>query len=175
MPFCRKCGRRLVEYSERCPDCRTSTTAPLIKIKKASVPHLVKDITPKKVVKTIIPTKTIFSAKVISSTKPAKSITLVKDSAQVVKAKKHPKPVPLAVVYPEHEIIKSNISLKKDITTNPQDYEKQPFDFNLLCPNGHFWPAGKVLIVSNGKAYCLKCGERLRKPKRHRRNRYGNP
>ncbi|MCW4029265.1 MAG: zinc ribbon domain-containing protein [Candidatus Bathyarchaeota archaeon] len=36
MPFCRKCGRRLREYSKSCPDCGTSTTAPIIKIKQAS-------------------------------------------------------------------------------------------------------------------------------------------
>jgi hypothetical protein len=99
-----------------------------------------------------------------------------------------PKPVPLkldappklitpkivipAPVYIPHEIIKSNVSLKQDITSNPYDYETQAFDFDLKCPNGHFWPAGKALPVSNGIAFCLQCGERLRKPKRNKNRRY---
>ena len=76
-----------------------------------------------------------------------------------------PKIIILAPVYPPHEIIKSNISLKQDITANPHDYETQAFDFDLKCANGHFWAAGKALPVSNGIAFCLQCGERLRKPK----------
>jgi hypothetical protein len=84
-----------------------------------------------------------------------------------------PKPVTPAVVYPPHEIIKSNVSLKDDILAHPQDYETQAFDFDLECPNSHFWSAGRELPVSKGKAYCLQCGERLSKPKpkKHRRFR----
>ncbi len=170
MPFCRKCGRRLREYSESCPECGTSTTSPLIKIRKASAPHAFKAVAPTKIAKAIIPAEVVISVKVIAPTKaakatvPAKAITPAKS---IVTAK----PVTPAVVYPEHEIIKSNVSIKEDIITNPQDYEKQPFSFDLKCPHNHFWPAGEALIVSNGKAFCPKCGERLRKPKRNKRRR----
>jgi hypothetical protein len=300
MPFCRKCGRRLVEYSEVCTDCGTSTTAPLINIKKgqvekspkaANATEIVKPTALKKVARAVIPTKTIIqvktitptnspviakvtpknelikisitktTTKVITPTKTAVTTTTMKPIAQVkpfasakpvvspkpvlsakhiIKPKKitqtkpiapftiafarpvaaptitlhkpvtspkpatqptyviQPKPVtqptpvivpvklapqpksvpPLkpvipAVVYPPHEIIKSKISLKEDIIAHPEDYETQTFDFNLKCPNGHFWREGKKLPVSKGKAYCLKCGELLRKPKpkQHRRIR----
>jgi hypothetical protein len=76
------------------------------------------------------------------------------------------------VDYPPHEIIKSNLSIEEDIITNPQDYETQPFSFDLACPYGHFWRAGKALPVSNGKAYCPKCGDGLRKPKSKKQRRY---
>jgi hypothetical protein len=75
------------------------------------------------------------------------------------------------VVYPPHEIIKSNLSTEEDILANPNDYEKQVFGFDLKCPYGHFWREGKALPVSNGVAFCPRCGARLRKPKPKRRNR----
>jgi len=322
MPFCRKCGRRLVEYSEVCTDCGTSTTAPIINIKGKSTKviitsEIVKPAALKKVARAVIPTKTIIQVKTITPTQsssiakttqnneqikinitktPTKTIipikttattTTIKPIAQVksvattrpfttpnpvlsakhiVKPKKvvqtkptapftinfarpyaaptitqpkhvaspkpitqpkpftlppiiqptpitpiiqqkpiaqstpviqpkpvtqitpvvvplkpafepktvpPPKPVTPAAVYPPHEIIKSKVSLKEDIIAHPEDYETQAFDFNLKCPNGHFWREGKQLPVSKGKAYCLKCGELLRKPKpkQHRRPR----
>lgn len=171
MPFCRKCGRRLAEYSERCTDCGTSTTAPIIKIKKSSTTRVSKITLPPKVAKAIIPTQNIISVKEITQNKPVKPPTPAK-ATPPVKPVINAKPVTPAVVYAPHEIIKSNVSLKKDITTNPMDYETQSFNFNLKCPNDHFWPAGKPVPVSNGKAYCLKCGERLRKPKPFKRRRF---
>ena len=102
------------------------------------------------------------------STKP----TLVEISAPVKPAP--PKPVTPAVMYPSHEIIKSKVSLKEDFLAHPQDYETETFQYDLRCPNAHFWPSGKALPVSNGKALCPKCGEPLRKPKpkRNKRERY---
>ena len=176
MPFCRKCGRRLVEYSESCLQCGTSTTAPLIKINKARAAHSVKAFLPKGVAKEVVPFDSIISVKVIVPTKakamvPVKAVTKAKPITPLISNK----PVIPATVYPKTEIIKSDVPLKEDIIAHPKDYETQPFEFDLQCPNGHFWPAGKALVVSNGKAYCLKCGERLRKPKRNRRQRYFRP
>jgi hypothetical protein len=83
------------------------------------------------------------------------------------------KPVTPAPVYPPHEIIKSNVSLKEDLLANPQDYETETFPFDLQCPQEHFWPEGRSLPVSKGKAYCPQCGERLSKPKpKKKRHRY---
>ena len=141
---------------------------------------MVKAVTPAKIAKAIVPAKIIISipkkipknsVKAVASTKavktivPAKAVTTAKP---IITAK----PVTPAKVYPEHEIIKSNVSLKEDLTANPQDYETQTFGFDLKCPNGHFWSAGKALPVSNGKALCLKCGELLRKPKPNKHHRY---
>lgn len=315
MPFCRKCGRRLVEYSESCPDCGTSTTAPIINTKRVQSSHLFRESGPAKIAKAMIPqvspvqikvitdkpSRVVVPVKVVSPVKavapkpvlavkaiapkavvPAKiaapvkvapqakaveppkpfisakhivkpkrvtpqkpvaaftiafarpvagsniaqsnrvfSTKLVTKPKQVVpalpvvkttpiapgiqvappKAPVQPKPVaPIpsvtppkpaaqlkpdaptktvtpkivipAPVYPPHKIIKSNVSLKQDITANPHDYETQAFDFDLKCPNSHFWPAGKALPVSNGIAFCLQCGERLRKPKSKKHRRY---
>ncbi len=256
MPFCRKCGRRLVEYSESCPDCKTSTTAPIINTKKASSAHPWV-VTRTKVTKAIVPSGAIISVKTLPAEKatipkyspkqeivridllPRKNVVTVTQSAQVKTKKaapvlhvaktiapvkvgipskvvtpvnlypKHeitknalspkkdiatppvspnktqkapappetktitpPKVVIPAIVYPKTEIIKSNVSLKEDILAHPHDYETETFDFNLKCPNDHFWPAGKALPVSNGKAYCLQCGERLSKPKRKKHRRF---
>jgi rRNA maturation protein Nop10 len=173
MPFCRKCGRRLPEYSESCSDCGTSTTAPIIKIKKTSAAHSFKPAAKTKIAKAVIPKRHIIvSVKVIAQPKKVKPVVLAK---VVIKPKsfassKHVTP---AVVYPEHEIIKSNLSIEEDILENPKDYEMQIFDFDFKCANGHFWRAGVALPVSNGKAYCPECGERLTKPKpKKRRSRY---
>jgi hypothetical protein len=216
MPFCRKCGRRLVEYSESCTDCGTSTTAPLLKTKiapkKASAVRIVKAVAPKKLAKAIIPSKTTVSVKVIAPAKAAKTIVSVKASAptKIVQAKPAIKPavpaksiVPAKTVtkpaapapakpippaktvpspeyaitfkpvapaedYSPHEIIKSNVSLKEDFIAHPEDYEKQTFNFDLQCVNGHFWPEGEALPTSKGKALCPKCGELLKRPKRKR-------
>jgi len=177
MPFCRKCGRRIVEYSKSCPQCGTSTTAPLIKIKKGRATHSVQTVLPKGVAKEIVPFDSVISVKVIVPTKPAKAMVPVKavTKAKPITSLISNKPVIPATVYPKTEIIKSDVSLKEDIIAHPKDYETQHFEFDLQCPNGHFWPAGKALVVSNGKAYCLKCGERLRKPKRNRGQRYFRP
>jgi hypothetical protein len=70
-----------------------------------------------------------------------------------------PKPTSPAPVYPPHEIKQSNVSLKEDILANPHDYETQVFPFDLQCPNSHYWRAGRALPVSNGRAFCLQCGE----------------
>ncbi|MGE5188335.1 MAG: hypothetical protein ACM3JE_04840 [Betaproteobacteria bacterium] len=301
MPFCRKCGRRLVEYSENCPDCGTSTTAPLINIKRSQgsrqlqsgrdaytakivIPEAapvkikppapkvvaIKKVSPAKVappkvsdeVKAFVPaippkpleqTKPVLSTKHIVKPKRAKatkvvaaftianarpvaglqmpqnkppapkpivqakpvvvakpfsqpepvvlslsldqeaivvqpepffvSIKPVVPSTPVVQLKPIsapskpaalPKPVTPAPIYPPHEIIKSNVSLKEDLLANPQDYETETFPFDLECPLEHFWPEGSSLPVSKGKAYCPKCGERLSKPKpkKKRRHRY---
>ena len=304
MPFCRKCGRRLVEYSECCPDCGTSTTAPLINIKrsqsscqprtyrdansvKAFIPEAssiqikvvtdkparavatAKKVLPAKVVppkavvevRAFVPAtpikfveqpKPVLSAKHImkpTKSKPTKivaaftivnarpvagletpqprpaapkpltqvkpivlekSVThpepavdattlaqptlvaqpepivaIIKPAVQPTKVAqpkplfsqaKHaapPKPITPAPVYPPHEIIKSNVSLKEDMLANPQDYETETFPFDLECPQDHFWPEGKSLPVSKGRAYCPQCGERLRKPiPKKKRRRY---
>jgi uncharacterized membrane protein YvbJ len=194
MPFCRKCGRRLPEYSESCPDCGTSTTAPLIKLKnKTSTSRIVKAVPPTKVAKAVVPVKPTIIVKPVTpanSVVPAKVVPKHREligklakaqTAHVIKKAAAtetervtvaPKPVVPAKIYPPHEIIKSNVSLKEDIISNPQDYERQLFDFDLQCSHKHFWPAGEPLPVSNGVAYCLKCGERLRKPKPKKRHRY---
>jgi hypothetical protein len=159
----------------------------LIKLKKTSA----KAVAPTKVATAMVPVRSTFPFKVVPPVKPAvpekviiKHRELIGKLAQAqaahaktatpetAKAMPIAKPLVPAKVYPPHEIIKSNVSLKEDITSNPQDYERQPFDFDLKCSHGHFWPAGKLLPVSNGKAYCLKCGERLRKPKPKKSHRY---
>lgn len=173
MPFCRKCGRRLPEYSESCPQCGTSTTAPIINIKKTSAAHLFKHAAKTKIAKAVIPKRAItVSVKVIAQTKTAKPVVSVK-AVSKAKSMTSTKPVTPAVVYPEHEIIKSDLSIEEDILANPKDYETQTFGFDFKCPNGHFWHSGEALPVSNGKAYCRVCGERLSKPKpKKRRSRY---
>jgi hypothetical protein len=303
MPFCRKCGRRLPEYSESCPDCGQSTTAPMINTKRnqSSLPPnrevnvikasrleaapLIKiKVAPKKPAKVATPVKAVAPVKVASTklvtaaqlnapikvatppkpteepkpvlsakhivkpkkaklTKPATAFSInfaipfaglealqrkptlqpatrkpvayvalpfeqpavqpepltaliqpiaepqlaprpVKptiatptfQSKPVTQHKWAPKPIirsePLAVLTIEpHEIIKSNVSLKEDIIKNPNDYEKQSFIFDLKCPNGHYWLAGELLPVSKGIAFCLKCGDRLSKPRPKKRRR----
>jgi hypothetical protein len=336
MPFCRKCGRRLVEYSEVCTDCGTSTTSPIINTKRAVGTHAFRAVGDKKIAKAIIPDVAPVQIKVISN-KPAKAVTVVKattvtkvattkvaspqktvtpakttvtkaftpvniaplkitppkpveppkpvlSAKHIVKAKKAkqtkpvakfsltyarpvaglevppsipvtrptsvaakpkpavipqkaavvppkptppqipqvypakiilepkpqastplivesapkiyddlvvpivappkpkpvimtyplspPKPIPQAPVYPPHEIIKAKVSLKEDILAHPHDYETETFEFDLICSNKHFWKEGTNLPVSKGKAYCLKCGERLTKPRKKSRRRY---
>ncbi len=274
MPFCRKCGRRLAEYSEICTDCGTSTTAAIINTKRIQSSRLFNTGGDKKIAKAIVPkvspvqikvitdkpAKTVTSVKAVGAIKPvsatrtASSITAAtpfkiatppKDTAThkpvisakhivkpkrtiqtkptapfsitfarpvmspntvqrkvagsprstsqpiqprpevssalalqhkpfvtVVKPVAPPKPITPAPVYPSHEIIQSKISLKEDILAHPEDYEMQSFSFNLKCPNEHFWQEGEILPVSKGKAYCLKCGERLSKPKSKKRRSY---
>lgn len=305
MPFCRKCGRRLVEYSEVCTDCGQSTTAPMIntkriqpsqttgkldkKIAKAIIPDMVpvqikvivdkpvkaikaaapkaaspvqaiaapKAVSAVKIVapvrtapaKPVEPPKPILSSKHIvkpkksTQTKPLAPFTLaharpvaglevpqrlpappkqVKQLKPVVIEKPttrpqikpapapvpaapptpivqplpviqitpfavtveppsppQPKPAPItaqtvatqsspitpAPVYPPHEIIQSKVSIKEDILAHPEDYEREAFQFDLRCHNGHFFTEGTQLPVSKGKAYCPQCGERLNKPR----------
>lgn len=255
MPFCRKCGRRLAEYSKICPDCGQSTTAPIVNIKRTQGKNFfpegeerdTKIVTPPKSpakvivakpakaaatvkafipikatpVKAFEPPKPVISAKhiikpkkakpskpaapfTIANARPVAGFDLPKPAPAVLPKRQPPKPVtstapvappkivpqpaqssapaspvislkpvtpqktqvakhaPIPItpapVYPPHEIIKSNVSLKEDITSNPQDYERQAFDFDLECSKGHYWAAGELLPVSKGKAYCLKCG-----------------
>jgi hypothetical protein len=208
MPFCRKCGRRLQQYSESCADCGTSTTATLIKIKKTSAKKNTKADAPDwaaqatspvsiKVFSSAKPVKTVLQAKAAKPIAPAAVYLKHKDliaklaktavscpskkveckkQTQTIKTPDKPyfpsKPVNPAAAYPPHEIVKSNLSTEEDIITNPQDYETQPFSFDLSCQHGHFWSAGRALPVSKGKAYCPKCGEQLRKPKSKKRPRY---
>jgi hypothetical protein len=185
MPFCRKCGRRLEEYSLSCTDCGTSTTATLIKIKKASAkkakadgpdwaalatsPVSLKVFSFAKPVKTVLQAKTAISypSKKFELKKPAKTQFLAQQEPYF-----HSKPLNPAAIIPPHEIIKNNLSTEEDILTNPQDYQTQPFNFNLNCPHGHFWQAGKPLPVSNEKAYCPTCGEQLKKLKNKKQPRY---
>ncbi len=202
MPFCRKCGRRLQQYSQSCTDCGTSTTATLIKIKKVSAKKNAKADAPDWAAQATSP----VSIKVFSSAKPVKRLLQAEAAKPVAHATvylkhkdviaklaktafsrparkvefKRPakpqvtvqqetyfqsKPVNLAAIIPPHEIIKNNLSTEEDILTNPQDYQTQPFSYDLRCPHGHLWRAGKTLPVSNKKAYCPTCGEQLRKPK----------
>jgi ssDNA-binding Zn-finger/Zn-ribbon topoisomerase 1 len=169
MPFCRKCGRRLLPYSKSCPECKTSTTGPLINIKKASAAKSFKTTAPTKIAKAMVPDRdVIITIEVIEPTKSIKAVAPAK--ATVTRANSNSpsspsKPVVSTEVYPTHEIKQSNISLKEDIIKNRHDYEKQAFVFDLRCPKGHFWRSGKPLPVSNGKAFCPKCGEPLKKPK----------
>ena len=276
MPFCRKCGRYLPEYSESCPDCGQSTTSPIINVKKRSGSKIISKANKmSKISKVVISKKTIITVEKIASSpkptnvtpqivsvkisKPKTAINLpptTKEATPIAQEKvaitkkqpltpkpsfstKHlvkpkkirlskpivptpivqdtpvslfvlnePKPVastnhidqPIPVVstnpigqsepvtistkpeqqtrptiptptYQSHEIIKSTLSLKEDFAAHPQDYEKQSFGFNLKCSNDHFWPAGKSLPLSKGKAFCPQCGDRLRKPKRRQRYR----
>ena len=212
MPFCRKCGRRLKEYSESCTDCGTSTTATLIKIRKTSASKIARAAAPTKLAQAIAPVIPAASIRVFSTAKPVKKIipfeaakpvtypkvslkhkdiiaklakTTINHAPKIIELKPaktkvtaqektfYPsKPATPAVDYPPHEIIKSNLSIEEDIITNPQDYETQQFSFDLSCPYGHFWRAGRALPISNGKAYCPKCGEGLRKSKSKKQRRH---
>jgi hypothetical protein len=174
MPFCRKCGRRLLPYSESCPDCLTSTTGPVINLKKLTAAKSFKIAASSKIVKAGVPRNdSIISIQVIDpikSTKvdaPVKVINTINFHTQIIPSRS----ATPAVVPPAHEIKKSKISLKKDIISNPHDYETQAFGFVLQCRNDHFWSGRKALPISNGKAFCPKCGEPLKKlkPKQKRR------
>ncbi|HMK93826.1 MAG TPA: hypothetical protein VK536_00345 [Candidatus Limnocylindrales bacterium] len=170
MPFCRKCGRRLSRYSENCPECGTSTTAAMIKIK---APHAQRyEATPKtKIAKLVIPRdETSVSVKPVIPTKSIKTPISAKVESNC-KPIYQPKPA-IAAEELKHEIKQSNLSLEEDIIANPHDYETQTFDFNLQCPYKHFFTAGSTLPVSKGKAYCPICGEQLRKPKHNKKRRY---
>ena len=178
MPFCRKCGRCLPPYSKICYECKTSTTGPLINIKKASTVKSFKVATPIKIAKAIVPIKAnAISIQVIDPTKLANAVNLAKifNNANSNIPSVYSKLATASKIYPTHKIKQSNLSLKEDIVTNPNDYETQTFSFDLQCLNNHFWPANKALPISNGKACCPKCGEPLRKPKpkkRHRTSEY---
>jgi len=170
MPFCRKCGRRLREYSKKCTECGTSTTAVIINVKKGSTNHLFRDHNAQtKLTTALLPVNPITKVTSSKSTPviKAKPVCVPKPVVRVVPAV----PAVPAIVYPPHEIIKSKLSVEKDIIANPKDYEKQIFEFDLRCPQGHLWPEGNALPVSKGAAFCPKCGTRLRKskPKRYRR------
>ncbi|MCL2477788.1 hypothetical protein [Candidatus Bathycorpusculum sp.] len=173
MPFCRKCGRRLREYSKKCTECGTSTTAVIINVKKGSTNHLFRDpVAQAKPTKVPLPVDPI-TPKVISPKSPsvikANPVCVLKPVVRVAPAV----PVVPVVVYPPHEIIKSKLSVEKDIVANPKDYEKQVFEFDLRCPHGHLWPEGNALPVSKGVAFCPKCGTKLRKPKpKHHQRHY---
>ncbi|MGA2387208.1 MAG: hypothetical protein ABSG33_11845 [Candidatus Bathyarchaeia archaeon] len=172
MPFCRKCGRRLPLYSESCPDCGTSTTAAIIKIKKASAAHTYKAPPKTKIAKIVIPkVETTVSVRPVIPTKPVKATAPAKNGTPSKPIHQAMPNIPAEK--PEHEIKQSNLSLEEDIITNPHDYETQTFDFDLKCPHSHFFAAGSTLPVSKGNAYCPICGEQLRKPERKKQRRYG--
>jgi hypothetical protein len=173
MPFCRKCGRRLAPYSKNCPECKTSTTGPVINIKKAATKSY-KTSAPTKIAKAMVPKRDIIiSITVIEPVKSAKPVATDKavTSTNSVFPSFGSKPAAPTNVHPMHEIKQTNVSLKEDILTNPHDYETQTFGFNLQCSNNHFWPAYKAVPVSKGKAFCPKCGEPLKKPKQKKRQR----
>lgn len=171
MPFCRKCGRRLPEYSKICPECKTSTTGPIINIKKAPAKNSATVASEKITKAVIVAKKAAISFRVVPLTKSAKR----NGSAEAFTPTKSVIPTKPAVpdgAYPGHEILKSNASIEEDILINPKDYETQTFNFDLQCKYSHFWPAGKALPTSNGKAFCPKCGEQLEKTEQHKRRRY---
>jgi hypothetical protein len=178
MPFCRKCVRRLLEYSKSCTECGTSTTAPLIKKeqkpKKAPSSQLAAAYAPKVITRPVIPSKAPRPIKVTAATKTAKPVIATKPATTAkifLEAKPSTSP---AGASPLHEIKKTNTSTEEDILANPKDYETQTFGFNFKCLHGHFLRAGKLLPISNGKAFCPVCGEALRKPKRRKPHQYGS-
>jgi hypothetical protein len=173
MPFCRKCGRRLALYSKNCPECKTSTTGPVINIKKAATKSY-KTSAPTKIARAMIPERDIIIS--ITVIEPAKSAKQVAYDKPVTSANSDipsfaSKSAAPTETHSTHEIKQTNISLKEDILANPHDYETQSFGFNLQCSNNHYWPAYKAVPVSKGKAFCPKCGEALTKPKQKKRQR----
>jgi hypothetical protein len=99
MPFCRKCGRRLVEYSEVCTDCGQSTTAPMINTKRIQ-PSQTTGKLDKKIAKAIIPDMVPVQIKVIVD-KPAKAKVTPKPVAYPVQAIAAPKAAaPVKIVAP---------------------------------------------------------------------------
>jgi hypothetical protein len=178
MPFCRKCGRRLIEYSKSCAECGTSTTAALIKKdhkpKKAPCAEVAAAFAPKVIALPVIPRKVAHPIKVMAPAKAARTVPPAKTDAPF-KVFQYAKPVtPPIAAYPPHEIKKTNTSIEEDILANPKDYETQSFGFNFKCCHGHFLRAGKPLPISNGKAFCPVCGEALRKPKKRKPHQYGS-
>lgn len=166
MPFCRKCGRRLPPYNEKCTDCGTSTTASLIKI-KAPADNTFHASSKTRIAKAVIlvaesPISIISSDKLAKETLPWKTATPAKPVAQTKK-------LPSTEEQFKHEIKQNNLSIEEDIITHPHDYETKTFDFDLKCRHEHFFPAGKALPISKGKAYCPECGEQLRTNKRKKR------
>ena len=173
MPFCRKCGRRLALYSKNCPECKTSTTGPIINIKKAAIKSY-KTSAPTKIAKAMVPERdSIISIIVIEPTKSAKLVACNKavTSANLDFPSFASKTAAAIEVHPMHEIKQTKVSLREDILANPHDYETQTFGFNLQCSNNHFWSAYKPVPVSKEKAFCPKCGEPLKKPKQKKRQR----
>jgi predicted RNA-binding Zn-ribbon protein involved in translation (DUF1610 family) len=111
VPFCRKCGRRLREYSKSCPDCGTSTTAPIIKIKQASSTKTAIAAATNKAAEAIIPAvpqtvkAPIQVAAPISSPKPAQAAPKPVLSAKHIRLTKaakpkSTKPAPPEVLFP---------------------------------------------------------------------------
>ena len=68
-----------------------------------------------------------------------------------------------ANVYKVDIIQSKDVSTEEDIITNPADYVHQTFSRELYCPYGHNWSSGTLIPMSNGRPYCPKCGERLKK------------
>ncbi|HSQ48859.1 MAG TPA: hypothetical protein VLL96_04150, partial [Candidatus Deferrimicrobiaceae bacterium] len=104
MPFCRKCGRRLVEYSESCPDCRTSTTAPLINIKRSQSSRQLEDGREPNSAKTFIPQVAAIQIKA-----PAKTVLTTKK-------------IPPAIVTPP----KVSVEVRAFVPANPAKPKEQP-------------------------------------------------
>ena len=166
MPFCRKCGRLLPPHGENCTQCGTSTTGPIIKIKKASASAgKFKNAASTKAAKDIVPAREVTPpVKVIDITKAVKTVFSAEN--EIFSNYRHPpaKQVDPTKSASPHEIKQTKLSLEEDIITNPHDYETQIFSVDLECQYEHFWRAGNALPVSKGKAYCPKCGEQLRRP-----------
>lgn len=170
MPFCRKCGRRLLPYSKKCTDCGTSTTASLIKI-KAPTGSSFKAAAKTKVATVVPAAESTIPIKVISPAKPAKAAVPWKTVTPDQPVYTVRQLLPPVEEQPKHEIKQSKLSIEEDIITNPHDYETQTFEIDLNCPHSHFFAAGSTLPVSKGKAYCPICGEHLRKNERRKRRR----
>jgi hypothetical protein len=123
MPFCRKCGRRLPEYSQTCTDCGTSTTATLIRIKKASAKKTAKADGPDWAAQATSP----VSIKVFSSAKPVKTLLQVRAA----------KPVASPTVYPKHKDMIAKLA--KTTITHPPKFElKRQAKTQFLVQQEHY-------------------------------------
>jgi hypothetical protein len=163
--FCRKCGRRLAPYSKNCSDCGTSTDCPMIKFKKvpASANKFEGDTKTKVAETFVLAGKAVLSFKIVDPTKHVKPAFTNK----VPNTLRQKASIQKDTI--RHQIKQSTTSIEEDIITNPKDYETQIFSYNMLCSYEHFWPKGKALPVSKGKAYCPTCGEQLREARQKSR------
>jgi len=172
MPFCRKCGRRIPQNSESCPECGTSTTGAIIKVKKAATIQAHKAVPKTKIAKVVLPTAEKSVIVTLVAPTPQTEIAPPPKTATAAEQTRQTKQNIHSADTPNHKIKQSNLSLEEDIITNPHDYETQIFEFDLRCPHGHFFSAGKALPVSKGKAYCPECGEQLRIIEHQKHHRY---
>jgi hypothetical protein len=135
MPFCRKCGRRLVEYSEVCTDCGQSTTAPIVNTKRVQVSTPIKTGGDKKIARAILPDMVPVQIKVIvdkpaaaakpkvvsavKATSPVQAIA--KPKAAAVKIVAPVKAAPVVVVEPPKPVLSAKhiVKPKKATQTKP--------------------------------------------------------